>query len=115
MLNPLTRIRPEERRETFAATLTVFMVLVAHALLETARDALFLANVPATRLPLVYLALAVLSVALARLFVRDATRLDTRRSLLLSHFVAAIGTACLWALTAAPSTSVYYGLYVWAG
>ena len=106
MLNPLTRIRPEERRETFAATMTVFLVLVAHALLETARDALFLANAPTTRLPIVYLSLAVCGVALAQLSTRGAARFDARRSLLVSQTVAAAGTLAIWMATRANTSAV---------
>ena len=39
--------------------------MAAHALLETARDALFLASIPATRLPFVYLGVAAASLVVA--------------------------------------------------
>src|SRR6266704_3421585 len=58
MLRGLTSIRPEERRGAVAAFLTIFGILAAHTLLETARDALFLARLPASRLPSVYLTFA---------------------------------------------------------
>jgi hypothetical protein len=45
----LVAVRPEERRGTVAAFLTIFGTLGAHTLLETARDALFLARLPAAR------------------------------------------------------------------
>ncbi len=50
MIGVFPEIRPEERRETSIAFLTLFGILAGHALLETARDALFLARIPASRL-----------------------------------------------------------------
>ena len=38
------RIRPDERRDVLSAFLTLFAFMAGHALLETARDALFLAS-----------------------------------------------------------------------
>ena len=66
VLSAITAVRPEERRQTFAAFLTLFGFMAGHALLETARDALFLARWPATQLPWVYLLIAVVALALTR-------------------------------------------------
>src|SRR4026209_676121 len=57
-----------------AATAVLFAILAGHSMLETARDALFLSSLPASRLPTVYVAIAVLAFALAA-----ANRLLTRR------------------------------------
>ena len=46
MLAPLGDVRPAERRGATAAFLTIFGILAGHTLLETARDALFLARLP---------------------------------------------------------------------
>ena len=43
----LAKVRPDERRGAVAAFLTLFGILAGHTLLETARDALFLARLPA--------------------------------------------------------------------
>ena len=59
-------MRPGERRDAWAAFLTLFGLIASHAVLETARDALFLAKVPATQLPWVFLAVAGLSWTHAR-------------------------------------------------
>src|SRR5260221_6843918 len=58
MFRGLTSVRPEERPGAAAAFVTIFGILAAHTLLETARDALFLARLPASRLPWVYLIIA---------------------------------------------------------
>ena len=86
---------PARGREWWAAvgaTATGFFVLVAHALLETSRDALFLSNIPSTRLPWMYLTLAVLGVAVSETAARTAKRLDPRRLLIASQAIAAAGT-----------------------
>ena len=58
LLSLLGRVRPDERSDVLAAFLTLLAFMAGHALLETARDALFLASLPARRLPWVYLAAA---------------------------------------------------------
>ncbi len=47
-MRALTLIR---RREVLAGFIILATVIAGHTLLETARDALFLAKIPATRLP----------------------------------------------------------------
>ena len=54
-------IRPDERSAAWVAFATLLAVTASHALLETARDALFLASIAPTKLPWVYLLIAVLS------------------------------------------------------
>ena len=49
---------PGERRSLAAAFVTLFGLVAAHTLLETARDALFLARLPPSQLPWAYLAIA---------------------------------------------------------
>src|SRR4051812_31091468 len=50
-----------ERRDVGVGAVTLAAVLAAHSMLETARDALFLSHLPASRLPWVYLTVAALS------------------------------------------------------
>src|SRR4029450_9801011 len=57
-MRSLSLIRPDERREIAAAFVAVALVMAAHALLETARDTLFLTNLPPSHPPWVYLAIA---------------------------------------------------------
>jgi len=74
-------MRAGERRDVWTAFATLFALIASHALLETARDALFLAKVPASRLPLMFLAIALLSVGLVKLNTRVTGRLSSRRAL----------------------------------
>ncbi len=104
-----------ERRAAGAAFATLGLVLAAHSILETARDALFLRSLPATQLPWVYLIIAVLALAITAFesaLARGLKRLD-----LLSYFLfaAAVLTAALWAAADFVSLASIWALYVWTG
>ena len=62
-----SRIRAEQRRDTLGAFVTLLGFMTSHALLETARDALFLASIPSSRLPWVYLAIAAIALGITQL------------------------------------------------
>jgi HEAT repeat protein len=114
MLNPFAEIRPGERRKTYGAFLVLFGIMAGHALLETARDALFLAALPATRLAWVYLSVAAISVLLFALQSRDAGR--ARRERLATWLLAAAAVNCVfWLLIVRPGTWMLYALYTWSG
>ena len=66
MIGRALGIRPSERGAVFAAFAFLTALLSSHALLETARDALFLTHLPAGQLPFMYLGVAALSLLLAR-------------------------------------------------
>jgi hypothetical protein len=110
----LLAVRPEERRGTVAAFLTIFGTLAAHTLLETARDALFLARLPASRLAVVYLliALVAVGVALGPWGRRRATGAYALGGLL---GLGAGVTFLFWALGRWQSPLELYALYVWTG
>ena len=96
------------------ATATLFGVLTGHSMLETARDALFLSSLPASRLPWVYLFIAGLAVMVARLNRCLTSRASPRATLSLTLFAAAACTAGFW-LWAGHGEASLYGLYVWTG
>src|SRR5687768_14638602 len=66
MARAAAEARADERRVAIGAFLTLFGILAAHTVLETARDALFLARLPADQLPWVYLAMAAVAVVLTQ-------------------------------------------------
>src|SRR3954454_8349452 len=70
--SPLLPRWSPERRLMVAAFLSLFGVLCAQTLLETARDTLFLTHVPVARLPWVYLTLASLTLVAGGLSPRIA-------------------------------------------
>ncbi len=89
----------------------LFGGLAAHTLLETGRDALFLARLSAHQLPWMYLALA----AVAVLFTRTrAGSLAQGRSLPALWAVCALGTFLFW-LAGPTGTWPLRALYVWTG
>lgn len=111
----LRSIRTDERRDVAAAFFTLFGLGSSHAMLETARDALFLSSIPASRLPLVYVAIAGLSLAVAELHGRIARALAPRALLGVWLAAAAAGTAAFWALLPGLGAWALYALYVWSG
>jgi len=105
----------QDRRTTAAAFLTLFGMMTAHALLETARDALFLAKLPASHLPWAYLAIAGLAVLFARANHKSTESWPGRTLLSGTLLVAAAITAGMWFLGRSSSAAVLYGFYVWTG
>ncbi len=108
----LIDLRPCERRAALLAFATLGTVLAAHALLETARDALFLASLPASHLPWVYLAMAALGIGVTRLYGGQSA---TGRGLALWLAGSSLITLSLWGLTAREDAWVLYLVYLWPG
>ena len=100
---------PSRLRRVAAATLAA--VMAGHMLLETANDALFLANVAVERLPFMTIAVAFLALAIARL---DGGQ-GHRRVLGILQLTAVAGTLALWSMVSTGLTPVFYALYVWSG
>lgn len=110
----LSEVRPEQRRSTLAAFLTIFGTLAGHTLLETARDALFLARLPASHLAFVYLAIAGIAVGLAQLpWGRRRASGAYGLSLLLGTGAAI--TFGFFLLLRGEHPLELYALYVWTG
>src|SRR6188474_1500236 len=111
-LRGLLDVRPEERRNTFAAFGTLLAITTGHTLLETARDALFLSKLPAAQLPWMYLVIVVVALALARVRAAD------NKGVIVGVLLTGAGvTTGFWFLGNAfgPRPWILYGLYVWCG
>lgn len=104
-------MRPNEWRPTAAAFATLLATTAGHTLLETARDAMFLAKLPATQLPIVYVAIAATGLLISRLSARAKFSTPLPLALLIS---AAI-TAGFFLLSQHRSASFLYALYLWTG
>lgn len=115
MLQAFTDIRPEERRGAGLAFATLFGILAAHTLLETARDALFLARLPASQLPWVYLAMAGVAVLISEGPWRMPRGFLARRGLPLVLLSGAALTLGFWALDLSAGAWRLRALYVWTG
>ncbi len=108
-------VRPEERRNVLGAFLMLGGFMAGHALLETARDALFLARLPARQLPWVYLAIALLALVLTQAQGRLGARRSVRNELSLWLVWCAAVTLSFWFLVGWAGNWIYYALYVWSG
>jgi len=107
--------RKGERRDAWAAFLTLFSLIASHALLETARDALFLAKVPAARLPWVFLAVAGLSVLTVKLHGLITDGRSPRRVLAALTLFASLITLGFFVFHERLGAAGLYALYVWSG
>ncbi len=110
VLAHLTDVRPGEGRIVLQTTATLFSLIAGHTLLETCRDALFLGNVPARLLTIVYAAVALLAVVSARANSRMVARFGRRASLHVTLVAAAYGAVLFYLLPR--SSAVLFALYV---
>ena len=85
-----------EQRVRWTATVTLGLLLAAHTLMETGRDALFLANIPAEQLPWVYIAGALLAVVLVRASRGSAHEQSHVRRLVALQLLAAASVLGFW-------------------
>jgi hypothetical protein len=90
---------------------TLFGLVAGHTSLETARDALFLSELPPERLPSVYVVVAVLGLFVGRAGATLGRRFGRQNALLLTLILAAIGTTLLYFRPVTPWLA--FGLYVW--
>jgi AAA family ATP:ADP antiporter len=114
----LVDIRPAERRPALGAFLGLLGITAGHTLLETARDALFLAKLPAARLPWMYMAIAAIGLALAQLRRpkgRSGAGSEGKTAVVRSLLLAAVIDVGFWAASSWKGTWFLYALYVWTG
>lgn len=106
-------VRPGEAKLVGCVAATLFTTIAGHTLMETARDALFLRELPPSRLTLVYGMLAVLAIAAAKGSSMLSYWQGEKRAVILVLVAAALG-ACIFFLL--PKTrGTVFGLYLWSG
>ncbi|HEY5924177.1 MAG TPA: MFS transporter [Kofleriaceae bacterium] len=103
-----------QRRTVLAPAVLLFGIMVAHAILETARDALFLARLGPERLASAYLTIAIVAMAAVAAVRRWGGVRDPRRMLVTFLVVAVVGTSLL-AVAIPTEPSLVFVLYVWTG
>ncbi len=109
-------LRSEDRRNLIIGFLTLMMVMVAHALGETARDSLFLAGLSAERLPWAYLTIAGLALVVVRANQWMLERVRDKRRLLAKTMVfAALVDVGFWVWLEGSPQGRAFALYVWTG
>jgi ATP/ADP translocase/HEAT repeat protein len=111
----LFAVRKGERRDAWAAFLTLFTLISSHSMLETARDALFLAKIPATRLPWMFLTIAALSVVVVKVQGLVTNGLRPERALSAVVFAASAITLGFFLLFSRLGAGAIYALYIWSG
>jgi HEAT repeat protein len=114
-LNMIGSVRPDERRETLGAFVTLLGFMAGHALMETARDALFLAELPASLLPWVYLTLAASALVLTRYQPHLARLFRAGQELNGWLLFAGVTTIWLWLAIFFAGDWIFYILYAWTG
>jgi hypothetical protein len=102
------------RRDALAPALVLCSIMIAHTILETARDALFLARLGPDRLAWVYLAMAGFALAAFAVLRRWTGLRDPRRVLFAFLIVATAGTAW-FALNGTRGSAIVFAFYVWTG
>jgi len=107
--------QPASRQDAWAAGATLFALMTAHSLLETARDALFLTRLPASQLPWAYLAIAALALLVARVNRSLPARWNKPRLLVWTLSAMAAGTAGFWVLFGMGGAFTPHAFYVWTG
>lgn len=109
-------LRSEDRRNLVIGFLTLMMVMVAHALGETARDSLFLAGLSAESLPWAYLTIAGLALVVVRAnqWMLDRVR-DKRKLLTKTMVLAALVDVGFWVWLEGSPQGRAFALYVWTG
>ncbi len=116
MFDSLVDIRPGERRTAVGALLTLFGIVSGHVVLETARDALFLSSLPASRLPWTYLGIALISLVLFAIERRSQSESVTSRAGLAGWLLAAgVITLGFWVLVTPDQVPILYAIYIWTG
>ncbi|MFK7988534.1 MAG: hypothetical protein AB8I08_21120 [Sandaracinaceae bacterium] len=114
MRSPLKAIHRTERRDAWTAFGLLYLILAAHAVLETARDALFLSHIPAERLPFVYLGIAAASLTVVRVAGRFGF-LTGASGLTRALFVAGAVTGAFTFARDLLGDAGLYALYIWSG
>lgn len=94
--------------------IVLFAIMAGHALLETARDALFLPKLGADKLAWAYIAIAFVALGALAIVRRAAGVREPRRLLVAFLAIASLGTGVL-AVTVALDPSLAFVLYVWTG
>ncbi|NNL85250.1 MAG: hypothetical protein HKP27_06335 [Myxococcales bacterium] len=114
MMPSLARLDADEKALAHRAIALLALVIAGHTLLETARDALFLVDLPAASLPRTYLAIAFLALLLGALQRRLGV-LASGGGLTSSLAIGAVGTCGFWWMLEARTPSILHGLYIWTG
>ena len=109
-------VRAEDRRNLAIGFFSLFALMAAHALSETARDALFLSRLDAAQLPWAYLAIAGLALVVVRFNQVLLSKAADKRKLLGGSLFFAAVVDVGWGLAPLDARpGLLFALYVWTG
>ncbi len=106
-------LKPDEMRRALSLGIILAGVTSSYTLTKTVRDAFFLAELPASVLPYVYLGVGVLTTAVSVLFARITHRRTHWEALAAVALVAAISLAVFGQLFRFPARWVPIAFYLW--
>ncbi len=109
-LNRFVDLRSGEASAFFRAFVVLLVTISAHTVLETARDALFLAKLAPRNLALVYVATALFTIAFTPLSVRLTRSAGAKNALVVTLLLTAFAAA--WFRIRAPGAASVFSLYV---
>lgn len=107
------QLDPDEARRALSLGGVLFGITSSYTLVKTARDALFLANLPATLLPYVYLGVGVLAILASAIFARLTRRRSMWETLAGAALAVAISLAVFAQLFSLHQTWVPVAFYLW--
>lgn len=109
-------LRAEDRRDVLIGFLTLAFIMASHAMLETARDTLFLSSLPAERLPWAYLAIAGAALVVTRLHGKLRQLVWDKRKMLAGYLsVGVLATLTFWVQLEGAGAPGLFGFYVFTG
>ena len=106
-------VRPGEGAITALLFVSLFLVINFQYIAKTVRQSTFVDSLGATRLPWVYLAVALCSYPLLRLYTRFADRISRHRLITATCLLVSIGTAGFWWAYGYDAAWVPVAFYVW--
>lgn len=109
-MSRIVDLRPGERRAFVAAFSVLLLTVAGHTLLETARDALFLAQLPPRMLTWVYVSVALASLVVVPASAALARTAGVKAGLVVSLLVTAFVAS--WFRVRTPTPALVFALYV---
>src|SRR6185503_556355 len=105
-------LRAEDRRDAFFGLATLLVIIAGHTMMETARDTLFLQELPTRRLPWAYLSIAALALGVGA-GINRLTRALPRRQTLTATLLAVAGvSATFWWMSTGRPPQLLFAFYV---
>ncbi|NOT33390.1 MAG: hypothetical protein HOP12_04380 [Candidatus Eisenbacteria bacterium] len=107
------KLEPDEARRAISLAVVLGAFTASYTLTKTARDALFLAQLPVTVLPYVYLAIGVLALVTTQLHARLTRRFSAPGSLVAIGLVSAASLGVFAAVVPLRVSWLPIALYMW--